>query len=194
MTNPLRQPKPSADQRLFEGKYYFANVNAKLAEGSLGTRVYLTREFLWITNELAIPLGLIQVMQIHEQGWLPKRRDLEIKYINPVSREIEAVFLCKPDPFAIGLYRLAPLELLLARIEEARESVPPGVHLSSFPGLWREATPRLTRCVHFVRRSCSPELRRGLGVTRAMRITGKVIPSGQRHEPATVASLLRKFA
>lgn len=134
MPNPLRQPKPAKEQCIYNGKFYFADANARLAEGALGSKIYVTTEFLWVTDELAIPVGSIQDAQIIEKGWLPKRRALAITYENPVSSEDEALFLCKPDAFAIGLYRVAPLQELLGWIEQARQNAPAGdpvVHSAS---------------------------------------------------------------
>ncbi len=124
MTNPLRQSEPSTGHSLYDGKFYFADAKARLANGSLGTRVHVTPEFLWVTDELAIPLSSIVDVQLLEKGWVPKRRALAVSFQNPITGEGEVVFLCKPDAVGIGLYRVQPLHELMRWIEQARASAP----------------------------------------------------------------------
>jgi hypothetical protein len=117
--NPLRQPKPAEAERLFEGRFYLTDENGRLA-GGIGTSLCLTSGLLWVTPELAIPLGAIDSTEIIEKGVLPPRRFLQISYLNPISNGRELVCLCKPDPIGIGLYRRKPLEELNRRIGEVR--------------------------------------------------------------------------
>jgi hypothetical protein len=122
--NPLRKPKPSRVERLFEGRFYFTDEKGRLA-GDLGTTVYLTAEFLWLSAELAVPLGAIDSMQVVEKRGLPPRRFLQISYLNPITNEREVVFLCKFDVLGVGFYRRRPLEDLIRRIEETRARLGP---------------------------------------------------------------------
>jgi hypothetical protein len=119
----LRRPKPDKAERLFEGRFYFTDENGRLA-GGLGTTICLTAELLWVTPELAIPLGAVDSWEILEKGVLPPRRFLQLSYLNPITNGREVLSLCKPDPIGIGLYRRKPLEELSRRIGEIRPPSP----------------------------------------------------------------------
>ncbi len=119
LANPLRKPKPSRDQCILHGRFYFTDEKGKLAS-DLGTHIYLTAEYLWVTPELSIPVVMINSVQVVERRGLPPRRFIQIGYINPITAGQETVFLCKLDLLGIGLHRTRPLQNLLRRIEDLR--------------------------------------------------------------------------
>lgn len=114
--NPLHKPKPARDRWLLHGRFYFTDENGRLLH-SFGTQVCLTAEDLWVAPELSIPVGRIESLEIVARRGVPPRRFLRIAYVNPITMAREEVFLCKPDPIGIGLYRVKPLQELVRRIE-----------------------------------------------------------------------------
>src|SRR5678816_3708202 len=92
--NLLRRPKPSKDQCILHGRFYFTDDNGRLASG-LGTHVYLTAECVWITSELAIPVSSIDSVDVVDRRGLPPRHFVRIGYVDPITRDRAAVSLCK---------------------------------------------------------------------------------------------------
>jgi len=145
--NPLRKPRPARDQCILHARFYLTDEKGRLA-GGVGTNVCLTAEDLWIMPELSIPVGLIDSVRIVAMGAVPPRRFLQILYLNPITSTREAVYLCKPDPVGIGLYRVKPLRDLVRRIEEhprRREPSAPVVTVAAGDFSLPEA-PALDRC------------------------------------------------
>lgn len=146
-TNPLRRPKPSKDQCVLHGRYYFTDEKGKLAS-ALGTQIYLTSEYLWVTPELAIPMCTIDSVQVVDRRGLPPRHFIQVVYVNPITGNRESVSLCKLDSFGIGLHRIRPLRELSVRIEELRSGL--GASSSAVAALAGDGlhceSPPLDRC------------------------------------------------
>ncbi|MBS2032149.1 MAG: hypothetical protein JST54_29895 [Deltaproteobacteria bacterium] len=123
--NPLRRPKPSRKESLYRATLYFADANGKIA-GQLGHAIALGREYLWLTDEIAIPLSAIRTAGIVEHGGFPKRRSYQLTFENPISRRSEQINLVNPT--LIGFYPSTRLLPLLENVERARAS------LASSPG------------------------------------------------------------
>ncbi|MGH7151670.1 MAG: hypothetical protein ACREIU_13285 [Planctomycetota bacterium] len=143
--NPLRKPRPSKDRWVHHGRFYFTDENGTLESG-IGTQVCLTGEDLWVTAELSIPLGTIDSVRIVRRRGLPPRRFLQIVYVNPITMAREAVYLCRPDPFGIGLYRSQPIEELMGRVEELRPRGGPRTSVAVQGRAGTEPPPALDRC------------------------------------------------
>ncbi len=143
--NPLRKSKPPKEEWVHHGRFYFTDENGRM-ESALGAQICLTREELWITSDLSIPLGRIDSMGIVERRGVPPRRFLRIGYVNPITKAREAVFLCKLDSFGIGLYRMGPIEELLQRIEELRAKEGSRPSVVAVGKAEPEAAPAPDRC------------------------------------------------
>jgi hypothetical protein len=134
--NPLRQPKPSRDECLYKGRFYFGSDSARLGS-DLGFSLALGRDYLWLSDELSIPLWAIQSTEIFEKGWFPKRRALKIVYENPITGLPEAIVLLKLD--FLGFYVMKPLQQLMQQLESARATAtrptaqPISVEMPSLP-------------------------------------------------------------
>src|SRR5262245_14620908 len=124
--NPLRTSKPASDQCILRGRFYFTDDKGSLAHAP-GTQVCLTADDLRITSELSIPVDQIETVELVRRRGLPPRCFLRIRFVNPITNAREDVFLCKPDPVGIGLYRVAPIEELRQRIEEQRRRTSPAL-------------------------------------------------------------------
>ena len=145
--NPLRKPRPARDRCILHGRFYFTDEKGRLASG-VGTHVCLTADELWIAPELSLPVDRIDSLQLVARPGSPPRRFLQIGYVNPITNARETVFLCKPDPVGIGLYRVKPLQDLMRRIEELprhRDGSTP-VGLSAAGDAGRRETPPSDRC------------------------------------------------
>jgi hypothetical protein len=145
--NPLRRSKPSKDQSILHGRFYFTDEKGRLASG-VGTHVYLTAESLWITPELSIAVERIESSRVVEKRGLPPRRFLEIRYVNPITCGREVVYLCKLDGIGIGLQRAKPVQELAREIETLRSHRTPSfaVDAEVVGGGVPEAHPALDRC------------------------------------------------
>lgn len=126
--NPLRRPKPSRDESLYRSRFYFGSEGARI-EGAFGFSIVLGRDYLWLGDELSVPLWAIRHAEIFEAGWYPKRRALKITYENPITSLPEAIILMKPDFF--GLNAVKPLKELLQKLDAARASASRPVSISS---------------------------------------------------------------
>jgi hypothetical protein len=123
--NPLHQPKPNADECLYIASFYIADKdcrwNGDVFHDPFSAfnryNVRLTKQLIWLSPELAIPIkSLVSCKMQERRGWLVTRRALEIIYRNPISQGLEAVYLCDID--FIGLYYDKALLYLLSQIEE----------------------------------------------------------------------------
>ena len=115
--NPLRQAKPSRDESLYRGRFYFGSESARI-DGDLGFSIALGSDYLWLGDELSVPLWAIRRAEIFEAGWFPKRRALKIIYENPITGRLEAIILLKVD--FLGFYAIKPLQELRQKLESAR--------------------------------------------------------------------------
>jgi hypothetical protein len=115
--NPLHQPQPVTRECLYVGSFGVADQNCNYVGSFNRYRVHLTHSYLWLSDELAIPLKCLATCTLKEAGWLIKRRALELIYRNPITRGMEAVYLCDID--FLGFYHDKTLKNLLARIKDA---------------------------------------------------------------------------
>ena len=114
--NPLHQPRPHAADCIYVGKFAIANESCTYVGSFSSYHVHLTKQFMWLSDELCIPIKSISSYIMQTRGRLIRRHALEIIYRNPISKNMEAVFLCDID--LIGFYHEKALLFLTTQIDE----------------------------------------------------------------------------
>lgn len=113
--NPYRMAEPRTGV-IFSGRFCYADRKGRIDDSAGAARVAMTREYLWVNENLSIPLASIyQVENLN-------RKAVGIAFHNAVSDAPEAIWLAARD--WLGLRDKERNDLFASAIEEARKRAP----------------------------------------------------------------------
>ena len=130
MNNPLRQPEPPAAQCVYQGRFQAADLKGKYIGGSPSYDVRVTREQIWLSDELSIPLASFRSADLVTSGVLLPTRGLVLRFENPITRQNETIGLCRMDPIGIGIHSQKPLEELRDALRKLPRATAPAPAVS----------------------------------------------------------------
>ena len=119
-SNPLHLERPRGSDVLYEGRFRYVEQPSLGLVDFGSVNLCLTRSYLWLSDELAIPIGAITQMEVAERGFLPKRIALRVVYRNPVTHEHESVAFAKIGFLGLSFKR-EPLQQMKALLEELQK-------------------------------------------------------------------------
>lgn len=118
LQNPLRRPRPERDETVHRVDLHVADEEARYVDGFQYYKVRLTRDCLWLSRDLALPLECIRVVEPLQRGKWVKRHALRIVYRNPITGTDESVQLCRRS---FTGYSEKPLVKLRALVQDQLE-------------------------------------------------------------------------
>lgn len=117
--NPLHSPQPPESEIIFQDKFRMLHPSLELVDFG-AFKLLLTRTRIWLSEELSIPLHLIQKVELAEKGWIMKMLALRLTYRNPANDALESVAFSKVN--FLGLCIRKPVEELKEVVETLVES------------------------------------------------------------------------
>lgn len=112
--NEMRGPRPKPADILLLTRLCGADSSAQVTS-QLGVQVIVTKDLVWLSKELQIPLRFVSEIRIIDQKAMIPRYAISISFENPQLRKLEVVYLCSIN--FLGIYSREPLAKLLSILE-----------------------------------------------------------------------------